>query len=191
MQWKIPGCLALAVLLAGAALAADKDGARLPQAPALSDADAALAAKVRHEILIYPYYSIWDDLSFRVANGQVQLLGEVTQPYKKSDIEHIIKRLPGVAMVDDQIQVLPLSDNDDRLRLQVARAIYGDSVFFHYRDMAHPPIHIIVNNGHVTLTGVVLNSLEKQVAGMRASAAGLSFGPVINQLQVEIPPKKS
>jgi len=192
MNAKILGRFTMAaVLLAGAALAASKDTRTPPQAPALSDADAAIAKKVTHEILTYPYYSIWDDLSFRVQNGQVQLLGKVTQPYKKSDLDHIVKKIPGIATVDDQIEVLPLSPNDDRLRIQVARAIYGDATFARYRFMPLPPIHIIVDNGHVTLTGVVLNSLEKQVAGVRATAAGLSFGPVINNLQVENPPKKS
>lgn len=184
--------LVAGTLVLGAALASDTPKVpQQPATPALSDSDQAIVKQVRHEVLTYPYYTIWDDISFRVQNGQVQLLGAVNQPFKRSDIERIVKRIPGVDMVDDQVKVLPLSPNDDRLRLQVARAIYGDSVFLRYRDMALPPIHIIVDNGHVTLTGVVLNTFEKQIAGVRAQGAGLSFGPVVNNLQVEIPPKKS
>src|SRR5579872_5952866 len=134
-------------LLAGAGVAANKDKAPLPQG------DDAVAQRVRHEVIVYPYYTIWDDVSFRVSNGQVELLGAVTEPYKKSDIEHIIQKVPGVASVSDQLKVLPLSDFDNRLRLQVARAVYGDPVFVQYRNMPIPAIHIIVDNGHVTLTG--------------------------------------
>jgi len=152
--------------------------------------DADLAKQVRHEILMYSRYSIWDDVNFRVVNGAVEVTGEVNQPYKKSDLGKIVQRIPGVTSVTNELKVLPLSPNDDRLRLQVARAIYGDAAFLRYRTLAVPPIHIIVDNGHVTLTGVVNNALEKQIAGMRASSAGLSFGPVVNKLEVENPPAK-
>ena len=146
---------------------------------------------MRHEVLVYPRYTIWDDISFRVSNGQVELFGAVSQPFKKSDIEKIVKQVPGVNSVSDGIKVLPLSDFDNRLRLQVARAIYGDPAMFQYRNQALPSIHIIVDNGHVTLTGVVTTDMEKQIAGMRANGAGLSFGTVVNNLQVEHPAKKS
>lgn len=177
--------LMAAALLVGVGMAAGRN-----QAPALQGDD-AIAQRVRHEVLMYPYYSIWDDVSFRVVNGQVELFGAVTQPYKKSDIEKIVKQVPGITNVADGIKVLPLSDFDNRLRLQVARAIYGDPVFFQYRNQALPSIHIIVDNGHVTLTGVVATDMEKQVAAMRANGAGLSFGTVVNNLQVEHPSKKS
>jgi hyperosmotically inducible protein len=95
-----------------------------------------------------------------------------------------------VASVTNELKVLPLSSHDDRLRLQIARAIYSDPALIRYRNMALPPIHIIVDNGRVTLTGSVNSTLEKQVAGMRASGAGLSFGPVVNNLEVENPPAK-
>ena len=171
-------------LLAGVGAAANKDKAPAPQG------DDAVAQHVRHEVLMYPYYTIWDAVSFRVSDGQVELLGAVTQPYKKSDIEHIIQKVPGVAGVTDQIKVLPLSDFDNRLRLQVARAVYGDPVFLQYRNVAIPAIHIIVDNGRVTLTGWVSTDFEKQIAGMRAGGAGLSFGAVVNNLQVEHPSAK-
>ena len=139
-----------------------------------------------------PRYSSWDDIAFRVENGRVALSGAVNQPYKKEDIERLVRAIPGVADVESAIRVLPLSPADDRLRLQVARAIYRDPALSRYANQAVPPIHIIVENGHVTLDGVVNNSLEKEVAGLRASSAGLSFGPVVNNLEVEHPsPKKS
>ena len=158
-------------------------------AAAVGDAD--LARQVRHELAMYPRYTIWDDVSFRVSDGQVELLGSVSQPYKKDDIERVVRAVPGVASVSDGLKVLPLSDFDNRLRLQVARAIYGDPSFRQYATMALPPVHIIVENGHVTLTGIVATDFEKNIAGIRASGAGLSFGAVINNLQVERPAKKN
>jgi hyperosmotically inducible protein len=137
-----------------------------------------------------PRYTIWDDINYRVNEGRVELSGAVSQPYKRADIQRLVQRLPGVTAVTNEIKVLPLSFNDDRLRLQVARAIYGHPAFTRYAIQAVPPIHIIVENGHVTLTGVVNNTMEKQIAGIRASSAGLSFGPVVNSLRVENSPSK-
>ena len=152
--------------------------------------DEVLARAVRHEVLMYPQYSLWDDISFRVNNGNVELLGAVNQPYKKDDLGRIVKHIAGVESVTNEIRVLPLSPNDDRLRLQVARAIFRDPSLSRYAMGAVPSIHIIVDNGHVTLTGEVMNDMDKQIAGMRASSAGLSFGPVQNNLMVENPGKK-
>jgi hyperosmotically inducible protein len=95
-----------------------------------------------------------------------------------------------VTSVTNDLQVLPLSFHDDNLRIRIARAIYRDPALSRYAIQAVPPIHIIVNNGHVTLEGVVNNELEKNVASMRAATAGLSFGPVQNNLRVENPAKK-
>ena len=153
--------------------------------------DIDLAKHVRHELAMYPRYTIWDDVSFRVTDGQVELSGAVSQPYKKDDMVRLVRGIPGVAGVSDGLKVLPLSDFDNRLRLQVARAIYGDPAFRIYATMAMPPVHIIVEDGHVTLTGVVATDFEKNIAGIRAAGAGLSFGPVVNNLQVESPARKS
>lgn len=174
-----------AALLAGGAIAKTKTPANLPQT------DEQIANAVRHEIVMYPWYSIFDDVNFRVAEGHVELSGEVTRPVKKTDIGRLAQRVPGVTSVTNDIQVLPLSDFDEHLRLQVARAVYGNSVLSRYALMARPPIHIIVENGHVTLTGVVSTDMEKQVAGLRAGTVGLSFGPVTNNLVVENPARKS
>jgi hyperosmotically inducible protein len=176
--------LLAAVVLAGVAAASTKGRANLPQ----SDSD--IAGNVRHEVSMYAYYTLWDDVAFRVDGGNVSLTGEVSQPFKKQDIERLVRKVPGVASVANDIKVLPLSSMDDRLRLQVANAIYRDPALSRYSMGAVPAIHIIVENGHVTLTGSVNNDMEKQIAGMRA-ASGLSFGPITNNLVVEHPTRKS
>ena len=171
-------------LLAGAGIAGAVDRSAAPAT------DATLQNQIGHEIRMYTRYTIWDDISYRVHDGQVELFGAVNQPFKKSDIERIVRGIPGVVSVTDQVKVLPLSNFDDRLRLQVARAIYSDPVLNRYALQAVGPIHIIVDNGHVTLTGVVNNEMEKNVAGIRANGAGLSFGSVTNNLRVENPGRK-
>src|ERR1051325_9934849 len=177
-----------AALLIGAGIA----GAATKSANApVPGSDADLQQRVGHEIRMYPRYSIWDDISYRVNDGQVELFGAVNQPYKKSDIEQIIRAIPGARSLTDEIKVLPLSPFDDQLRVQVARAIYRDPVLSRYALLAVGPIHIIVENGHVTLAGTVSTEMEKNVAGIRANAAGLSFGSVTNNLQVEPPARKS
>jgi hyperosmotically inducible protein len=175
--------LVTGALLAGTGLAAHKTKPVLPQ----SDAD--IAKNVQHNLMTYPYYSVFDDISYKVENGQVSIYGAVTRPVKKSDIHNIIARLPGVESVNDNIEVLPLSDNDNLLRRQIAASIYRFPTLSRYGMGTHPSIHIIVDNGHVTLTGVVDTQADKDVAGVRASAAGLSFGPVVNNLQVVHPSK--
>ncbi|MGD0776123.1 MAG: BON domain-containing protein [Candidatus Solibacter sp.] len=176
--------LLAAALVASVAVASEKGKSSAP----LTGAD--LEKSIRHEILMYPKYTLWDDIGFRIENGNVELVGAVSQPYKKSDIERIVGHVPGVASVTNEIKVLPLSPRDDRLRLQIARAIFSDPALARYAMGAVPAIHIIVDNGKVTLTGAVNKALEKQIAGMRASSAGLSFGPVTNNLTVDNPPAK-
>jgi osmotically-inducible protein OsmY len=173
--------LLAATLFAGAAMAK-------VNAPALTG-DEAITQKVMHEIRSYPYYTIWDNVEFQVEDGTVHLLGEVTQPWKKSALDKSVARVPGVTTVDNELKVLPLSPFDDRIRSQVARAIYGDPVFSAFRLQPVPPIHIIVDNGHVTLEGVVDTPMEKEVAGIRANSS-MSFGMATNNLRVEHPAAK-
>jgi hyperosmotically inducible protein len=186
MKSRILGRFVMISALAGAGLAS---AATAPQ-PIAPQSDEALARQVRHEIVMYSNYTIWDNINLRVNDGSVELTGAVSQPYKKSDLGKIVQKVPGVQSVTNQLEVLPLSPMDDRLRLQVARAIFRDPSLSRYAIQAVPPIHIIVDNGHVTLEGVVNNNMEKQIAGMRASSAGLSFGPAINNLRVENEPAK-
>lgn len=149
--------------------------------------DADIAKKLTHEIRMYPRYTIFDNISFRVNEGAVELLGEVSQPYKRDDLGRIAQRVPGVTSLTNDLKVLPLSGMDNQLRFQVARAIYRDPMLSRYSLGALPPIHIIVDHGHVTLEGVVSTEAEKDVAGIRANGAGLSFGLVTNNLRVENP----
>ena len=188
MRPKFTGRFLMAAMLlmsAGLAAAADKRAAAKP------DSDTALADSVRHEIAMYGKYSIWDDVSIDVANGTVHLSGVVTQPYKKEDIDRLAKGVAGADHVNDDIRVLPLSSADDRLRLIVARAIYGDPSMRKYAIEPLKPIHIVVENGHVTLTGIVNTEFDKEIAATRAATAGMSFGPIVNNLQVEHPSRKS
>ena len=160
-------------------------------APAGSYTDADVAAQAAHEIRMYSRYSIWDNVSLRVDGGALELMGQVSQPYKRQDLQRIVQRVPGVASVTNRLEVLPVSFHDDNLRLRVARAIYSDPALSRYAIQSVPPIHIIVKNGQVSLEGVVNNELEKNVAFARASSAGLSFGAVQNNLRVENPKPKS
>jgi len=176
--------MAAALLGVGVAGAADNHAAK-PQT------DAGLAESVRHAVVMYPRYSIFDDLYVQVENGTVHLTGVVSQPFKKPDVDKIVRNVVGDRQVVDDIRVLPLSPDDERLRLSVARSIYGDMTMTKYAIQPLKPIHIVVENGHVTLTGFVATNFDKQIAGTRAATAGMSFGPIVNNLQVENPPKKS
>lgn len=180
----VAGLLGAGVVGAGVAGAVDKPGS-------VNETDAALANRVRHEIVMYPHYSIFDDVNIQVANGAVRLSGEVVQPFKKADIDRLAKSVAGASQMQNDIRVLPLSPNDDQLRQRIARAIYGDPSMTKYAIQPFKPIHIVVENGHVTLTGVVASEFDKQIAGTRASTAGMSFGKIINNLQVENTAKKS
>ena len=110
-------------------------------------------------------------------------------PTLKSDAENAVKRIEGVEKVVNNIEVLPLSANDDRIRRATYRAIYGNSVLSQYQLRAVPPIHIIVKNGHVTLEGAVARQMDKQIAGMQANGVHGTFS-VTNNLVVDEPEKK-
>ena len=159
--------------------------------PVVPLTDEGIVKQTGHEIRMYAYYTIWDNITYRVQNGSVELNGEVSQPYKKDDISRLVQRIPGVVSVVNNIKVLPLSPFDDRLRLQVASAIYRDPVLARYGMGPLPSIHIIVDNGHVSLEGVVASESEKNIAGIRAGAVGLSFGSITNNLVVENSRNKS
>jgi hyperosmotically inducible periplasmic protein len=183
--------LAVAGLLVGAGVVGVGVAGAVDKPGSVNETDAALANRVRHEIVMYPHYSIWDDVNIQVANGMVRLSGEVVQPYEKADIDRLAKSVAGASQVQNDIRVLPLSPNDDQLRQRIARAIYGDPSMTKYAIQPFKPIHIVVENGHVTLTGVVASQFDKQIAGTRAATAGMSFGKIINNLQVENTAKKS
>jgi hyperosmotically inducible protein len=139
-----------------------------------------VAARVRN----YVFYSIFDYVDIRVNNGVVTLTGYVVQPYRSREIERMTARVSGVKEVANQIEVLPASINDDQLRAHIASQIYGHSLFHKYAIQANPPVHIIVNRGHVILTGVVNSEVENRIA---EHIARQTFGvfSVENRLRVE------
>lgn len=181
----------LRLMLAAMLVAAGSAMASADQMPAPADNDAQIAQKIVHEIRMYPRYTIFDNVNVKVHDGEVDLIGQVSQPFKKGDMGRLAQHVAGVRSVTNEIEVLPTSLFDDRLRLQIARSIYRDPSLSRYAIEAIPPIHVIVDNGHVTLEGVVNNDMEKTIAGIRASQVGLSFGQVVNNLRVENPAKKS
>ncbi|HLH02318.1 MAG TPA: BON domain-containing protein [Bryobacteraceae bacterium] len=146
--------------------------------------ESRIAQEVRHQLIMLPYYTIFDDLGFNVQGSTVTLVGAVTRPTLKSDAENVVKHIEGVTQVVNQIKVLPVSDFDWQIRRALARAIYGDpQIGTRYGNQALPSIHIIVENGHVTLEGVVANAFDKNLIGMRANSVPNVFS-VTNNLQV-------
>lgn len=155
---------------------------RAPQPGGRSDG--RVVREVRHELVMLPYYGVFDNLAYRVDGGTVTLLGQVTRPTLKSDAGNVVKRIEGVDKVDNQIVVLPLSSMDDQSRLALYRAIYGHPGLDRYALQAVPPIHIIVDHGKVTLEGVVATQGDKDLANIRANGVSGVFS-VVNNLHVE------
>ena len=184
---RIHRMLALPVVLAAVALASLLAGASPLQDNAHQRSEGKmqqnLMREVRHQLLLLPYYSVFDNLMFKVDGDKVTLLGQVVRPTLKSDAESAVKGLEGVSAVDNQIEVLPVSPMDDQLRRAAYRAIYGDTVLSRYGWSALPSIHIIVKNGHVTLEGVVDSESDKNLANLRANAVPNVFS-VTNNLTV-------
>ncbi|HKD83084.1 MAG TPA: BON domain-containing protein [Candidatus Angelobacter sp.] len=146
-----------------------------------------ITREVRHELVMLPQLTIFDNLQYKVNGGEVTLLGAVRQPILKSEAENAVKRIEGVEKVNNQIDVLPPSPGDDRIRLAVAHALFGNnSPLFRYAMGALPPIHIIVRNGNVTLAGVVDNESDKNLANLRANGVPGVFS-VTNNLTVQQP----
>jgi len=143
-----------------------------------------ISREVRHELVMLPYYDVFDNLAYRVDGSTVTLLGQVTRPTLKSDAENVVKGIEGVEHVNNQIQVLPLSSMDDRIRIATYRAIFSQPGLDRYAMQAVPPIHIIVDNGKVTLEGVVANQADKDRAGIQANGVSGVFS-VTNNLRVE------
>jgi hyperosmotically inducible protein len=175
----------LALGTTGLAFAASVDQ---PSQQITNTADARLEQRlskgVRHELNMIPQFTVFDNLAYRVDGGTVTLFGQVRNGIVKDSAEARVKHLEGVARVDNQIEILPASFNDDRIRRQVARAVFNDPRLFNYAIQPTPPIHIIVKNGHVDLEGVVRTQAEKDDAFIRANGVSGVFS-VQNNLQVE------
>ena len=170
IQWML-----IPSLIASSCLAADKS-TEGPQEKVIR--------QVRHELIMLPYYGVFDNLSFKLNGRTVTLMGQVVRPSLKPDAGRVVKDVEGIESVVNEIEVLPTSPNDDRIRLDTYRAIYSDNMLYRYGLQAVPPIHIIVRNGNVILVGVVANQADKNVAGIRASGVSGSFS-VKNDLMVE------
>ena len=145
-----------------------------------------VAREVRHQLLMLPYYNVFDDLSYSVSGYNVTLKGHVTDPTLKKDAERVVKSVEGVENVDNQIEVLPVSTMDDQLRMQLYRAIYGYPPLEKYAMPVIKPIRIIVKNGQVTLEGVVDSKADKDMAGIRANGVANVFS-VTNNLVASKP----
>lgn len=142
-----------------------------------------IAREARHELLMLPYYSLFDWLEFKVDGNHVTLTGEVTDPTLKKDAENVVKKIDGVESVQNDIEVLPPSPDDDRIRLAEYRAIYGFDGLYRYGLGPLPSIHIIVKNGHVTLKGVVDLEADKNMVELQAKSVPGVFD-VQNDLMV-------
>jgi hyperosmotically inducible periplasmic protein len=138
---------------------------------------------VRHELVMLPYYGVFDNITFQVSGTQVTLTGQVTRPVLKNDAGNVVARIAGVSKVNNQIEVLPLSPFDDSIRIRAYRAIYGNPVLSRYSMVPIAPIRIIVNHGNVTLDGVVSTEMAKDVAAIEASGISGVFS-VTNNLRV-------
>jgi len=154
--------LAVLILTANVAVAASIDQKK----------DFQLFKDVADSVDRYTQFTIFDDISADVKDGVVTLSGKVTMPYKRDDIEKRVAKVDGVRTVRDNITVLPVSQFDEALRYKIARSIYGNSNFWNYAIMPNPPIHIVVEHGRVTLTGVVNNEVDRMLARSLASQFG-------------------
>jgi hyperosmotically inducible periplasmic protein len=143
-----------------------------------------LQKEVRHELVMLPFYNVFDNFEYKIDGGTVTLLGQVTQPNLKSDAEKAVKGIEGVERVVNRIEVLPLSPMDDQIRRAVYRAVYGDPGMNRYTLQAVPSIHIIVKNGHVFLEGAAATEADKNLAYLRANGVPGVFS-VTNNLHVD------
>jgi hyperosmotically inducible protein len=169
--------LAAAVLFAPMADAAISAGKKV-------DGLTKLENEVRHELVMLPWFGVFDNLEFQVEGDHVILQGQVTRPTLRSDAERVVRRIEGVERITNNIEVLPLSPMDDDIRRAAYYSIFGFSPLSRYSWGPVPPIHIIVKNGNVTLEGVVANEADKNMAGMRANSVSGVFS-VQNDLRVE------
>ncbi len=183
---KVLRCAALAVALAAAwpALASAGVPSGVQARRDASHYQAWLTKEVHHRLVMLPFYSVFDNLEYRVDGNRVTLLGQVSRPSLRGDAAAAVKHIEGVEAVDNQIEVLPLSPNDDRIRRDEFRAIYSQAGLDRYALQAVPSIHIIVKNGNVTLEGVVATQMDRNLANIRANGVPGVFS-VTNNLRTE------
>ncbi len=168
----------------------DQNKARLQDKTSREENQARIQAymvkEIRHQLILLLYYNVFDWLEGEVsADGKVTLRGQVVRPTTKTDAEQSVRQIEGVEEINNEIEILPVSPNDDRIRRSIFRAFFNfNSPLFRYATQAVPPIHIIVKNGRVILKGVVANKMDSQIANMKANGVGGVF-EVTNELQIE------
>ena len=154
------------------------------QAERVAHAESTVSREVGHQLMMLPRYTVFDILQYTVNGGQVTLSGEVTQPSLKSDAQAAVKKVEGVESIDNKIEVLPVSPNDEQTRRVVYRTLYSEPSLQRYSEGALQSIHIIVKNGNVTLVGTVGSQSDKDAANILAKSAPNVFS-VTNDLTVE------
>ena len=181
MTKKLTAAAAGILLTANIAVAAPTGG--------LERKDFQIFKDVASSVERYTRFTIFDDVNAQVKDGVVTLTGRVTMPYKRDEIGRRIAGVEGVREVRNEIETLPVSQFDDELRYRIARAIYGNSNFWNYAIMANPPIHIVVQRGRVTLTGVVGSEVDRMLA--RSLASGFGAFSVTNDLKTDAEVRES
>jgi osmotically-inducible protein OsmY len=151
--------------------------------------DFQVALDILNTVNAYDRYGIFDDVTVNVREGTVTLTGKVTQPDKRNEIEKRVKKVKGVSVVRNQIDVLPPSKFDEDLRVQIANTIYSNSNFWSYSTLEKPPIHIIVEGNHVTLAGIVHSDVDRKLAQSLAMQAGAAH--VTNSLKTDAEDRES
>src|ERR1700688_4229347 len=190
MKSTLLAVLALSLIFSMVALASPTTQDNQPAGALNQKSIDRIVKEVRHELVMLPFYGVFDNLSYKVdPDGTVTLLGQVSRPTLKSDAENAVKHIEGVERVVNNLEVLPTSIEDDRIRRAAYRAIFGNEVLSQYQLRAVPPIHIIVKNGHITLEGVVARQMDKTIAGMQVNSIPGVFS-VTNNLVVEEEEKK-
>ena len=159
------------VLTLGTASAGQRTSSDIPRG---DKTEAQLIRNIQKQVLEYPHYTVFDSVKMRVDGATVTLLGKVTMPYKRDELEKRVATVPGVAKVDNQITVLPASKSDDELRVGIAEAIYRHSSFDRYAGLPNPPVHVIVERGRVTLEGYV-DTLADRLAALSIARSFGSF----------------
>jgi hyperosmotically inducible protein len=183
MRNRISKYLAIATVSSGMLIAGTGFSAARAAQKDSQPANETLQREVRHQLRMMNYYTVFDNLEFGIDGSRVILEGQVTDPVAKKEAVAAVKSVPGVTEVQDNIKVLPLSNDDDRIRRAAYRLIYGDSQLSKYGFQSVQSIHIIVDNGHITLEGEVTSEADKNVAGIRANSVPGAFS-IKNNLMV-------
>ncbi len=180
---KLASVLVLGLLVAAPSLEAQHQRGVKPAIAAPKAEEPQLPREIRHQLLVLPYYSVFDYIAFTLDSGKVTLTGYVLRPTLRADAEAAIKSLEGVSAVKNLIEVLPKSATDDDSRRAVYRAIFEDSTLQRYAASDVPVIHILLRNGEVTLEGVVSSEAEKNLASTRASGVS-GINGVMNHITI-------